>query len=242
MPESKKQAGKKIKQTAFANKNPHAGHRARLRAKFRKSADSLFDHEILELLLFHFIPYKDTKLIAKELLQAFDSFEGITLAEPNNLCKICGVGESTALALNIIGEMFVRRARQHLQKTNLLNSWDAVIEYCKVHDGFQEQENVHVLFLNKKFHLIADEILFTGTVDETPFYLREILKRALELNAVSIIVVHNHPSGNTTPSRADIEQTQKLSYAARAVGITLQDHIIVSAQKFTSMKTMGILE
>lgn len=222
--------------------NKHLGHRARLRAKFRKSAAALLDYEILELFLFHLIPYKDTKLIAKELLDTFKSFEGVALAEPCNLCKIRGVGASTALALNILGEIFVRKARQHLQNANLLNSWEAVIEYCQVHDGLRGTENVHVLFLNKRFHLIADEVLFSGTVDETPIYLREILKRALELNASSIIVVHNHPSGNTTPSRADIEQTQKLSYAAKAVGITLQDHIIISPQTYTSLRAMGTID
>ncbi|MDR0632524.1 MAG: DNA repair protein RadC [Holosporales bacterium] len=229
--------------TPIDKKKYYEGHRNRLREKFKTlGRQSLTDFEILELFLFHLIPYKDTKPIAKQLLLTFGTFDGIAMAEEKNLYKIDGVGPSTALALNILGEIFIRRSKQKIVKKPLLNSWDAVIDYCKISDGYKTKENVHVLFLNKKLRLIADEILFAGTVDETPFYNREVLKRALELNAVSIIVIHNHPSGNTAPSSADIEQTKQLFHAAKAIGINLCDHLIVSKSSYTSLKNLGVFE
>jgi DNA repair protein RadC len=225
------------------HKKYYAGHRRRLREKFRSQGKkSLTDDEILELFLFHVIPYKDTKPIAKKLLTTFGGFDGVAMAEEKNLCKIDGVGESTAIALNVLGEIFVRRSKQRIDKKSILNSWEAVIEYCTINNGYKERENVHVLFLTKKFQLIADEILFYGTIDETPFYTREILKRALDLNAVSLIVVHNHPSGSTKPSAADIDQTEHLFFSAQALGITLYDHIIVSKNGYTSLKNLGVLD
>jgi DNA repair protein RadC len=228
--------------TTLDKKKHYEGHRNRLREKFKTGRQSLTDFEILELFLFYLIPYKDTKLIAKQLLATFETFDGIAMAEEKNLCKIDGVGKSTSLALNILGEIFIRRSKQKIVKKPILNTWDAVIEYCKISDGYKSKENVHVLFLNKKLRLISDEILFSGTVDETPFYNREILKRALELNAVSIIVIHNHPSGNTAPSVADIEQTKQLFFSAQTIGITLCDHLIVSKNTYTSLKSLGVFD
>ena len=223
------------------NNKHYSGHRERLRKKFRDSRSSLSDYEILELFLFSLIPYKDTRKIAKNLLSEFKSFENIIFTNEKKLCEIEGIGKSTAFAFNVLGEFFVRKAKQKIEKTNLLNSWDAVIEYCRLKDGYNEKENVRILFLNKKNHLISDEVLFSGTVDETSFYSREIIKRSLELNAVAIIIIHNHPSGNTTPSNEDIEKTIDLIDSAKTLRIKIHDHIIVSKDKITSMKALGLI-
>jgi DNA repair protein RadC len=214
----------------------YLGHRERLRKKFRQNPTNLSDYEILELFLFSLIPYKDTKQIAKELLSTFKTFDKLAMANETSLCKVNGIGKLTAFSINVLGEIFIRRAKQCLTKKNLLNSWDSIIEYCRISDGYKTKESVHVLFLNKKYHLIADEVLLSGTVDETPFYTREILVRALELNAISIVVIHNHPSGSSSPSLADIKQTKELYHAAKLLGITLQDHIIISERSYTSLR------
>lgn len=226
-----------------ANPQKHyAGHRERLRKKFRQSkGKSLTDYEILELFLFFFIPYKDTKPIAKELLNVFETFENIVFSEESLLCKIPGIGPFTALALNVYGEMMLRQARQKILQTPLLNSWENVIKYCRLKNAYQHHENVHALFLNKKNHLLADEILFSGTIDQTPFYVRNIIKRALELQASSLILVHNHPSGDATPSAADIEETRKLYQAAQTMDITLHDHFIITKNSYTSLRNLGII-
>lgn len=223
------------------DKKYYAGHRERLREKFRQSRSSLTDAEVLELFLFFLIPYKDTKPLAKELLQRFSTFDELFMASEILLQDVSGIGKNSALALNVVGEIFVRRSKQNFKKKSILNSWEAVISYCQIAAGYQDQESVHVLFLNKRFHLIADEILFSGTIDETPFHVREIIKRALVLNAVSLIIVHNHPSGNPSPSKSDILQTQTLFEAAKTFDINVYDHIIVAKGQYTSLKAMGVL-
>ncbi|MDR0631572.1 MAG: DNA repair protein RadC [Holosporales bacterium] len=221
----------------------YTGHRERLRKRFRDSrGKALSDYEILELFLFFAIPYKDTKPIAKALLKAFGTFENITMADEARLCEVRGVGPAAALALNVYGEMSLRQVRQKITQIPLLNSWDAVICYCRKSNAFKQKETVHVLFLNKKNFLIADEVLFEGTVDQTPFYIRNIIKRALDLGAVSMILVHNHPSGDATPSASDISETQRLYIAAKTMDITLHDHIIVAKDKYTSLKSLGLIE
>jgi DNA repair protein RadC len=221
----------------------YTGHRERLRKRFRDSqGKALSDYEILELFLFFIIPHKDTKPIAKALLKAFGTFENIAMSDEARLCEVSGVGPATALALNVYGEMSIRQLRQKITLTPILDSWNAVIDYCRQNDAFKRNESVHVLFLNKKNYLIADEVLFEGTVDQTPFYVRDIIKRALDLGAVSLILVHNHPSGDATPSAMDIKETQRLYKAAKTMDITLHDHFIVTKSKHTSLKSMGILE
>lgn len=228
------------------SKNPPKycqGHRKRLRQKFRQSKGrSLSDYEVLELFLFSLIPYKDTKTIAKELIQTFGTFDNIAAAEEQRLCQISGIGPLTAFALKVYGEMVIRQTKQRILDTPLINSWQAVIDYIRVSDGYKTSEEVHVLFLNKKNHLIADEVLFCGTIDQTPFYIRDILKRALDLNAVAIILVHNHPSGDPTPSAEDIEQTRELNKAAQTLGIILHDHFIIAKNSYTSLRTLGVFD
>jgi DNA repair protein RadC len=223
---------------------PHyTGHRERLRKRFRDSrGKALSDYEILELFLFGVIPHKDTKPTAKALLKAFGTFENIAMADEARLCEIDGVGPTTALTLNVYGEMSIRQLRQKIAHVPLLNSWKSVIDYCRQNDAFKQKESVHVLFLNKKNYLIADEVLFEGTVDQTPFYVRNIIKRALDLGAVSLILVHNHPSGDATPSASDISETQRLHLATKTMDIILHDHIIVAKDKYTSLKSLGVIE
>lgn len=220
---------------------PHyVGHRKRVREKFRKTKGVGWqDYEILELFLFFFIPYKDTKPIAKALLDRFGSFEAMALAEESALCEVPGIGTASALALNVYGEMIRRQAFQKIKEAPLLDSWKNVLEYCRLNDGYRNTENVHILFMNSKNYMIADEVLFSGTLDQAPFYIRDIIKRALELQAAAMILVHNHPSGDPTPSAADIDVTRKLAAAAELMKIRLHDHLIIAKCSYTSLRDLG---
>jgi DNA repair protein RadC len=180
--------------------------------------------------------------LAKELLKTFGSLGNIVFADESRLCEISGIGPMTAFALRVCGEMSVRLLRQKAKIDPLLNSCEAVLDYCRLNDAYQADEKVHVLFLNQKNRLIADEILFSGTIDETPFYVRNIVKRALDLHASSLILVHNHPSGDPTPSAADVEATRKLHQAAKMMDITLHDHFIIAQTGYTSLQNLGLLE
>jgi DNA repair protein RadC len=221
----------------------YEGHRQRLRQRFRHYRSSLHDYEILELFLFFCIPYKDTKPLAKTLLKTFKTFEKIFFATESQLCALNGIGIQTALALNLLGEIQRRCSRQEFSEpVSVLSSWDSVLQYCKKNNAYGENEAVHVLFLNRKNHLITDEIVQSGTVGETPFYVRNILKRALELNASSLIVAHNHPSGDPTPSKADIENTRMLAHAARSMGIIVHDHFILTPNAYTSLRNLGVFD
>lgn len=223
--------------------SPHwQGHRDRLRQRFQKSRGrDLSDYEVLELFLFYIIPRRDTKPVAKALLEKFKTFENMAFAETKRLCEVPGIGPSAALALHVYGEMIIRQAKQKIEKAPLLDSWERVVEYCRLKDGFQTSENVHILFLNNKNQLISDEIVAEGTVDQTSFYIRNIIKRALELQACSLLLVHNHPSGDVTPSQADIEETRKLNQAVQLMGLTLHDHLIVSKEHYASLRNMGAI-
>lgn len=220
------------------------GHRHRLRKKFQQSkGKALEDYEVLELFLFFCIPYKDTKPIAKDLLKTFGSLEGIVFAEEVRLCEVEGIGPKTALALQVCGALILRQLRKRIERgPTQLNSWEHVIDYCRLSDAYKTKEEAHILFLNKKNHLIADEILFSGTIDQTPFDVRDIIKRALNLNATALILVHNHPSGDATPSQADINETRNLYHAAKMMGLTLHDHFIVAKNGYTSLRNLGLLE
>lgn len=221
---------------------PHyTGHRERLRQKFWLARQSLSDYEILELFLFFVLPRCDTKPLAKKLLAQFETFENLAFAPPENLCSLPGVGQAVALALNLYGEMQIRQARQKIQEAPLLDSWERVVNYCRLKEGFQLCENVYALFLNSKNRLIADELVTKGTVDQSSFYIRDIVKRALDLQAYSFILVHNHPSGDATPSAADIDETRKLYQAAQVMGLTFHDHLIITHDRYTSLKNLGVI-
>ncbi|AKI00515.1 DNA repair protein radc [Hoeflea sp. IMCC20628] len=218
------------------------GHRDRLRLRFRDSGDrALADYELLELLLFRLIPRRDTKPIAKALLARFGSLPEVLGAPTHLLTEIKGVGDSVATDLKLVAAIAHRMLKGELKDRQVLASWSAVIEYCRAAMAFEAREQFRVLFLDKKNTLIADEIQQTGTVDHTPVYPREVVKRALELSATAIILVHNHPSGDPTPSRADIEMTKLIIDTAKPLGITVHDHIIIGKDGHASLKGLKLI-
>lgn len=221
---------------------PHYhGHRERLRARFLSAPDSLQDYELLELLLFFVIPQRDTKPLAKALIQKFGSFGEVISASPEALMEAKGVKEMTATMFKAVQVAAQRLLQTKVKDQPLISSWNDLIAYCTAQMAYNPIEQFRVLYLDRKNRLIADEAQSEGTVDHTPVYPREVVKRALELNASAILMVHNHPSGDPKPSRADIEMTRKVKEAAAAVNITLHDHVIVSRGGHTSFKTQGLL-
>jgi DNA repair protein RadC len=217
---------------------PHyLGHRQRLRQRLMDGgADALPDYEVLELALYRAIPRGDTKPLAKELLKTFGTFAEVISAPPERLMEVGGVGEAVAAELKIIEAAAHRLMKTRVLKREALSSWSAVLDYCRASMAFAEREQFRVLFLDKKNQLIADEVQGEGTVDHTPVYPREVIKRALELSASAIILVHNHPSGDPTPSTADIDMTRKIAEIGDKLGVILHDHIIVGRNGHTSFK------
>lgn len=222
---------------------PHyLGHRDRLRSRFAATGgDGMPDYEILELLLSQVIPRRDVKPIAKTLLDRFGSLGEVLSASADDLQETKGVGESTAISLKVVQTAGLRLAQQHVMNTNVLNSWDKLLDYCKSAMGYDKIEQVRVLYLNQKNTLIADEVQQRGTVNHTPVYPREVVKRALELHASALILVHNHPSGDPTPSRDDIDMTNEIKDTAGRLGIVLHDHIIIGKRTHSSFKSMGLI-
>lgn len=224
-----------------AEKPHYHGHRQRLRARFLAAPDSLPDYELLELLLCMAVPQRDMKPLAKDLLARFGSFGAVVSAEPSELMAVDGVKETAATALKVVREAAVRLARRQVVNKPVLSSWDALLDYCQASMAYGKTEQFRLLFLDRKNVLITDEVQQKGTVDHTPVYPREVVKRALELSASAIIMVHNHPSGDPKPSRADIDMTRQVRDAAKAVGITLHDHVVIGLSGYSSMKAMGLL-
>ena len=220
----------------------HEGHRQRLKDRFAKAGPgALHDYELLELILFSAIPRQDTKPIAKALLRRFNnSFAEVIGAPPALLKEVKGVGDAVVHQLRLVREAALRLARVELDNRDVISSWQAVLAYCRARMGPEAVEQLRILFLDKKNHLIADEVQQSGTVDQTPAYPREVVKRALELSASAVILVHNHPSGDTTPSRADIEMTRMIAEAAKPLGILVHDHLIVSHTSHASLKAMKL--
>ena len=217
------------------------GHRGRLKERFMTSgAGALADYELLEMILFRSIPRRDTKPIAKSLLETFGSFSEVLSAPAERLKEVKWVGESTITDLKLVKAAAEKYISGEVSEKPLLGSWSSVIEYCRTAMAFEEKEQFRILFLDKKNKLIRDEVQQTGTVDHTPVYPREVLKRALELSATAIILVHNHPSGDPTPSRADIEMTKKIDEIASSLGITLHDHIIIAKEGHASLKGLQL--
>jgi DNA repair protein RadC len=218
------------------------GHRERLRARFAAGApDALPEYELLELILFRSIPRRDVKRTAKDLIRRFGSFAEVMAAPAARLKEVPGVGESVALDLKIVEAAARRLARGAIAKRPVLSSWSSVIEYCRTAMAFAEREQFRILFLDKKNQLIADEVQQSGTVDHTPVYPREIVKRALELAATAVILVHNHPSGDPTPSQADITMTREIVAVAKPLGIAIHDHIIVGRDGHASFRGMRLI-
>jgi DNA repair protein RadC len=220
----------------------HMGHRARLRARFLKAGgDALADYELLELILFRAIPRRDVKPLAKQLLHRFGSFADVIAAPPLRLAEIAGLGESAIAELKIVQAAALKLAQTQVLGRKAISSWQALIDYCTASMATGSIEQFRILFLDRKNVLIADEIQQKGTVDHTPVYPREVIKRALELGASAVILVHNHPSGDVTPSRADIEMTKLIVKAGEGVGVKVHDHLIVGRQGHVSFKTLRLI-
>ena len=222
---------------------PHyLGHRQRLRERFEQHGGAaLSDYELLELMLFRVIPRADTKAAAKALIARFGSFAEVLGAPASLLREVEGIGSSAALEIKVVAAAAERMARGAIAGRQVLSSWGDVIAYCRAAMAFEPREQFRILFLDKKNLLIADEVQQTGTIDHTPVYPREIVRRALELSASAVILVHNHPSGDPTPSHADIEMTKTVVETARPMGIAVHDHIIVGKSGHASFKGLQLI-
>ena len=217
-------------------------HRARLRARFSEAgAQALPDYELLELLLFRIIPRQDVKPLARLLLDEFGDIATVMSAPVPRLEQVPGVGPAVALELKVVEVVAHRMARAKVLRRHVVSSWAQLLDYCHTVMAHQEQEQFRVLYLDRKNVLIADEEQGRGTVDHVPVYPREVVKRALELNASAMIVVHNHPSGDPTPSRADIDVTAQIEAAAKALGLVLHDHLIIGRERELSFRAEGLL-
>lgn len=221
----------------------YLGHRERARQRFLQVGEqSLQDYELLELVLQLIIPRRDTKPLAKALIERFGTFSGVFGATPEKFAEVKGLGEVTAANLKIIQAAAQRFARDRVDRDQpILSSWAELIDYCRSTMAFEDKEQFRILFLDKKNRLIADEVQQKGTVDHTPVYPREVIKRSLEHSATAIILVHNHPSGDPSPSSADIQMTRQIADVAKPLGIVVHDHIIIGKAGHASMKALKMI-
>ena len=220
----------------------HVGHRQRLRRRFLAGGmDAVADYELLELVLYLAQARGDVKPLAKDLVRRFGGFAEAISAPAADLAKVPGVGEAAIASLKTVRAAALRLMAEPLIKRPVLRTWDQLIASCRASMGFEKVEEFRVLYLDRKNLLVAEEIHQRGTVDHTPVYPREVVRKALEHGASAMIMVHNHPSGDTTPSKADIEMTTEVAKAASALGIVLHDHVIVGRSGHTSFKAAGLL-
>lgn len=232
----------KLKKKTSLTNNHYQGHRERLRKRFLDTkGNAIEDYEYLELLLFRTIPRADTKPIAKKLIERFGSLADVLGADIHRLQEIEGCGPASAIDLKIISAVAGRFARAQLSKRDIFSSWDKVLAYCKAVMAHETREQFRILFLDKKHGLLSDEVQQTGTIDRTPVYPREVVSRALELSASGIILVHNHPSGDASPSQEDISMTYRLKDVANALDITLHDHLIIARNDYISFKALKLI-
>ena len=228
--------------TDAAPKAHYLGHRERLRQKILQfGAETLQDYELMEAILMAAIPRRDVKPLAKEILQTFGSLSAALNAKPEELTRIGGVKDATVSLFALIREASIRMLKNQIVDAPVINSWNSLVAYCRALMGQKKTEALRVLFLDSQCRLIKDEIMQTGTVNQTVVYPREVARRSMELGALSIIVVHNHPAGDLRPSKADITMTQTLRDALKPLNITLVDHLIVSKTGFMSFKDCGYL-
>lgn len=225
-----------------AEKPHYHGHRDRLRARFAENNGAgISDYELLELLLFQTIPRRDVKPLAKTLIQSFGNFAEVLSAPLAELeCK-GGLSRNVAIGLKTVQTASVRLAREQVMERPVIGNWDMLLDYCRINIGYERKEQFRVIFLDSKNRVMADEMQGTGTVNHAPVYPREIVKRALELGATALILVHNHPSGDPQPSQADIDMTRLVREAVKPVGILLHDHLIIGREKNASFKALGLL-
>ncbi|MET0545917.1 MAG: DNA repair protein RadC [Caulobacterales bacterium] len=228
---------------ATASEAPHyEGHRERLRARFKQAGgNALADYELLELLLFRIIPRRDVKPLAKDLLKRFGGLSGVLAAPLPRLAEVDGLSESAALELKILQAAFEHAAKDEAKRKPVVSSWSSLLEYCKISLRHEPREQFRILYLDKRNQLISDEILNHGTVDHAPVYPREVARRALEVSASAIILVHNHPSGDPTPSKADVEITKQVVAATKTVGVTVHDHLVIGSNFTASFKSLGLM-
>jgi len=240
MPQDGKEAGNGLGESL----KPHyLGHRERARERFNAvGGEALQDYELLELMLHMIIPQKDTKQLAKDLLARFGSFSQVLGASRARLAEVKGLGETTITHIKVMQAVAQRYGRDQIVRDQpILGSWSQLIDYCRAQMAYEDIEQFRILFLDKKNRLIADEVQQTGTVDHTPVYPREVIKRTLELSATALILVHNHPSGDPAPSSADVRMTREIADIAKPLGITLHDHIIIGKSGHTSLKGLKLI-
>jgi DNA repair protein RadC len=219
-----------------------AGHRARLRARLLDGGEgALADHEVVEYLLMTAIPRRDVKPLAKSLLTRFGGLAGVFNADPSALAKHPGMGETSAAALKIVALATRRLARTGVQDQPVLSSWQALIEYLTIDMAHLRHERVRVLYLDTRNRLVLDDLLTDGSLDEAAIHPREVVKKALDVGAAALILVHNHPSGSPEPSRADVQITNRIAEAGRLLGITVHDHVIIGKEGHVSLKARGLV-
>lgn len=219
-----------------------AGHRARLRQRLADGgSDALLDHELIEYLLALAIPRRDTKPLAKALLREFGGIGGLMTADWQSIARIPGMGDTSVAAIKIVQATALRLLRSEVAARPVLASWQALLDYLRADMAYLTVERVRVLHLNARNQLIRDEVMSEGSIDQAAIYTREVIKRAMDLGSSSLILVHNHPSGDPSPSRADIDITRSIVDAAKRLGISVHDHIIIGAQGHTSFRARGLI-
>lgn len=240
---SEKRKGDKGQGVEDGAARPHfRGHRDRLRERLlERGGASLADYEVLEFLLFSARARGDMKPLAKRLLEKFGRLSAVLTAEPAALRQVQGMGDASIAALKIVTHAAERLAREEAMAGDVISSWDKLLAYCRQTMAHQKIEQFRLLFLDKRNRLIADEVQQQGTIDHTPVYTREVMKRALELGAAALILVHNHPSGDTEPSAADIAMTEELRSAAEKLGIAIHDHLVIGRAGHASFRSLGLL-
>lgn len=217
------------------------GHRARLRGRLLEGGEGLLDHELIEYLLALAIPRRDTKPLAKTLLHEFGGIGGLLAADPRAMARVPGMGDTAIAAVKIAHAAALRMLHAEVAARPLLSNWSAVIDYLHAEMAHHPIERVRVLYLNTKNMLIRDELVAEGSIDQAPVYAREVIRRAIELHASSLILVHNHPSGDPSPSRADIDLTRIVSEAAKRLEMSVHDHVIIGTQGHTSLRAKGLM-
>jgi DNA repair protein RadC len=222
--------------------NLHSGHRQRLRERFlARGHEALADYEILELILFRALPRMDVKPLAKRLLDRFGSLSEVMAADAEQLGEFAGIKESAICEIKIVQAAAQRLLRDKVINRPVIQSWEALLDYCKAAMAYEKREQFRVLFLDRRNVLIEDQIQQTGTIDHTPVYPREVARHALKLAASAVILVHNHPSGDPTPSKGDIDMTRQVIDALRPLGISVHDHLVVGKSGTISFKSMGLI-
>lgn len=224
-----------------ADQGDHMGHRARLRSRLLSDPSGLADYELIEYCLALAIPRRDTKPLAKALLREFGSFNQLLSTDPESLRRVKGMGDGSIAALKIIQAASLHMLKGKFRSQPILSSWEAVLDWLRADMAPRDREMVRILYLTTQNMLIRDEIISEGTIDQSAIYVRDVVRRGLELNASAFIIVHNHPSGNPEPSRQDIEITRDVCDAARKLGLILHDHIIIAGTQHRSMRAMGLL-